>query len=88
MENQENCFAKTSSEAIKSLVSRAVLGNLKKNAVNIFEGLAEFTQISFAADSSEGYKINKPLPGLLSLFGQLLIFRTIHQPRILYPPIY
>ena len=31
MENQENCFAKTSREAIKSLVSRTVSGNRKKN---------------------------------------------------------
>ena len=58
MENQENRFAKTSSEAIKSLVSRAVPGNTKKKntkyAVNVFEGLAEFTQISFVADSSGG----------------------------------
>ena len=58
MENKENHFAKTSSEAIKSLVSRAVPGNTKtknthtKYAVNVFESLAEFTQISFVADSS------------------------------------
>ena len=55
MENQENRFAKTSSEAIKSLVSRAVLGNTKRNTkyvISVFEGLTEFTQISFVVDSS------------------------------------
>ena len=31
MENQEKRFAKTSSQAIKSLVSRAVPGNTKEN---------------------------------------------------------
>ena len=50
MANHENRFAKTSSEAIKSLVFRAVPGNTTKKkqnkikyAVNVFEGLAEFT---------------------------------------------
>ena len=33
MENQENRFAKTGSKAIKSLVSRAVLGNPKKHKI-------------------------------------------------------
>ena len=48
MENQKNHFAKTSSQAIKSLVS----GGVPKHnyAVNVFEGLAEFTQILFVAD--------------------------------------
>ena len=57
MENQENRFAKTSSEAIKSIVCGAVPGN-KRNptiyALNVFEDLAEFTQISFVADLSGG----------------------------------
>ena len=59
MENQENRFVKTRSEAIKSLVSTAVPGNTKKDtkyAVNVFEGFAEFTQISFVANSSGGLK--------------------------------
>ena len=54
MENQENRFTKNSSEAIKSL-SRDMPENTKKPtkyAVNIFEGLAEFTKIAFVADSS------------------------------------
>ena len=40
MENQENCFAKTSSEAIKNLISRAVPENKKntKYTINVFEG--------------------------------------------------
>ena len=73
MENQKN----SSREAIKTIVSRAVPGDTKKNtkyAANVFEGLAEFTQISFEAEAS--------------LLGQLFIFRTIYQPRTLYRPIY
>ena len=52
-ENKKDRFAKTSREAIKSLVSRALPRNTHthtkntKYAVNAFEGLAEFTQISF-----------------------------------------
>ena len=67
MENQENRFFKTRCEAIKILVPRTVPGNTKNKtkqiktkqnktqnqyAVNVFEGLAEFTQILFVADSS------------------------------------
>ena len=37
MENQENHFVKTSNEAIKSLVYRAVPGNIKIYAINVFE---------------------------------------------------
>ena len=72
MENQKSVLLKTSSEAIKSLVSRAVPANKKKHtkyAVNVFQGLAEFTQISFVVVRAEGYKINKPLPCLLVYRG-------------------
>ena len=41
MEKQENRFAETSNEEIKSLVSNAVPGSTKKStkyAINVFEG--------------------------------------------------
>ena len=64
MENQEKHFVKTSSEAIKSLVSKGVPGYTKKKKTKkkpqnkkkiVFEGLDEYTQITFVEDSREGF---------------------------------
>ena len=86
MENQENCFAKTSSEAITENPCFQSCGRKceKKNtkyAVNVFEGLVEFTQFFLQGIQVEGYKISKPLSGLL-------VYLTIRpQGRINYESI-
>ena len=82
MKNQENRFAKTSSKAIKSLVSRAVPGNTKKKnthtqnmpsmSLKVWPSLHKFRSQWIRA---EGYILYKSLPGLL-------VYQRIKCPRV------
>ena len=48
------CLIKTESNETRVLSSLYLILAPSLNAANVFEGLAEFTQISFVADSSGG----------------------------------